>query len=63
MGRLLRGCGLALMAAGGLLALATLLHPSHETAATITASEVGLVAAHAAYTMSWLQVLLGQPGL
>ncbi len=63
MGRLLRGCGLALMAAGGLLALATLLHPSHETAATITASEGGLVAAHVAYTMSWLLVLLGLPGL
>ncbi len=63
MGRLLRGCGLALVAAGGLLVLATLLHPSHETAATITASEGRLVAAHVAYTLSWLLVLLGLPGL
>ena len=63
MRRLLGGCGLALVAAGGLLALATLLHPSHETATTITASEGQLVAAHVAYTLSWLLVLLGLPGL
>ena len=51
------------MAAGGLLAVATLLHPSIETAATITASEGRLVAAHVAYTLCWLLVLLGLPGL
>jgi len=50
-GRLLRGSGLALIAAGGLLAVATLLHPSVETAATITAGEGRLVAAHVAYTL------------
>ena len=44
--RLLRWCGMALVAAGVLMAVATLLHPSSETATTIIASEVGLVAAH-----------------
>jgi hypothetical protein len=44
-GRLLRGSGLALVTAAVLLAAATLLHPSYETAATITASEGRLVAA------------------
>ena len=43
---LLRWCGMALVAAGVLMAVATLLHPSSETATTIIASEVGLVAAH-----------------
>ena len=57
--RLLRWCGLALGVAGVLMAVATLLHPSHETATTIIASEVRLVAAHATYTLSWLLVLLG----
>jgi hypothetical protein len=61
--RLIRWCGLALVAAGVLMAVATLLHPSHETATTIIASEVRLVAAHSAYTLSWLLVLLGLPGL
>ena len=61
--RLLKGSGLALVAAGGLMAVATLLHPSQETATTIIASEVRLVAAHVAYTLSWLLVLLGLPGL
>ena len=44
--RLLRWCGMALVAAGVLMTVATLLHPSSETATTIIASEVGLVAAH-----------------
>ena len=61
--RLLRWCGLALVAAGVLMAVATLLHPSQETATTIIASEVGLVAAHFVYTLAWLLVLLGLPGL
>jgi hypothetical protein len=61
--RLAKWCGLALAAAGVLMAVATLLHPSHETATTIIASEVRLIAAHAAYTLSWLLVLLGLPGL
>jgi hypothetical protein len=61
--RLLRWCGMALIAAGVLMVIATLLHPSRETAATIVASEPRLVAAHAAYTLAWLLVLLGLPGL
>jgi hypothetical protein len=61
--RLLRWSGLAVVAAGLLMAVATLLHPSHETATTIIASEVRLVAAHVTYTLSWLLVLLGLPGL
>lgn len=61
--RLLRWCGLALVAAGVLMAVATALHPSHETATTIVASEVTLVAAHSVYTLSWFLVLLGLPGL
>ena len=45
------------------MAVATLLHPSRETAATIIAGEARLVAAHVLYTLSWLLVLLGLPGL
>jgi hypothetical protein len=60
---LLRWCGMALVAAGMLMVVATLLHPSRETAATIIDSEVGLVAAHFVYTLAWLLVLLGLPGL
>jgi hypothetical protein len=39
--RLLRWCGMALVPVGVLMAVATLLHPSGETATTIIASEVG----------------------
>lgn len=60
---LLRWCGLALVAAGGLMVGATLLHPSRETASTIVASEWQLVAAHVVYTLAWLLVLLGLPGI
>jgi uncharacterized membrane protein YdjX (TVP38/TMEM64 family) len=42
----LRWCGIALVAAGVLMVVATLLHPSRETATTIVASESRLVAAH-----------------
>ena len=59
--RLLRWSGLALVAGGVLLAVATALHPSRETVATIIASEVRLVAAHVLYTLSSLLVLLGLP--
>ena len=59
---LLRWCAMALMAAGALMVVATLLHPSRETATTIVASEPRLVAAHVAYTFAWLLVLLGLPG-
>ena len=61
--RFLRRCGLALIAAGVLMVVATLLHPSRETATTIVASEPRLVAAHVVYTPAWLLVLLGLPGL
>ena len=61
--RLLRWGGLALVAGGVLLAAATLLHPSRETASMIIASEVRLVTAHVFYTLSSLLVLLGLPGL
>ena len=57
---LLRWCGLALVAAG---VVATLLHPSRETATTIVASKPRLVAAHVVYTLAWLLVLFGLPGL
>jgi hypothetical protein len=62
-GRLQRLGGLALVAAGVLMVVATLLHPSRETATTIIASEYRLVAAHVMYTLSWLLVLFGLPGL
>jgi hypothetical protein len=61
--RLLRWSGLALVAGGVLMAVATSLHPSRETASTIIASEVRLVASHVIYTLSSLLVLLGLPGL
>src|SRR4249920_2710916 len=61
--RFLRWCGMALVVAGPLIVVATLLHPSRETAGTIIASEVRLIAAHALYTLAWLLVLLGLPGL
>ena len=63
LARLLGWCGIALLAAGVLMVVATLLHPSRETATTIDASEPRLVAAHVVYTLAWLLVLLGLPGL
>jgi hypothetical protein len=60
---LFRWCGMALIAGGVLMVVATLLHPSRETATTIVATESRLVAAHVAYTLAWLLVLLGLPGL
>jgi len=50
----LKWAGMALVVAGVLMVVATVLHPSRETATTIVASEVGLVAAHVLYTLSWL---------
>jgi hypothetical protein len=58
-----RWSGLALVAGGLLLPVATALHPSRETPATIVEAEVRLVAAHALFTLSYLLVLLGLPGL
>ena len=60
--RLFRWRGMALIAACVSMVVATLLHPSRETATTIIASESRLVAAHVAYTFAWLLVLLGLPG-
>jgi hypothetical protein len=60
---LLRWSGLALVAGGLLMAVATALHPSRETTATILQAEVRLVAAHILFTLSSLLVLLGLPGL
>ena len=56
--RLLRWCGLALIVAGVMMVVATLLHPSRETATTIVATEPRLVTAHVVYTLAWLLVLL-----
>ena len=63
LAHLLRWCGMALMTAGVLMVIATLLHPNRETATTIVAGESRLVAAHVVYTIAWLLVLLGLPGL
>ena len=60
---LVRWSGLALVTGGLLLALASALHPSRETTATILQAEVRLVAAHVLFTLSSLLVLLGLPGL
>jgi hypothetical protein len=60
---LLRCSGLALITGGLFMVLATVLHPSRETPATILQAEVRLVAAHALFTLSYLLVLLGLPGL
>jgi hypothetical protein len=60
---LLRWSGLALVAGGLLLVVATSLHPSRETTATILQAEVRLVAAHVLFTLSSLLILLGLPGL
>src|SRR5215211_5813569 len=60
---LVRWSGLALVAGGLLLALASALHPSRETTATILTAEVRLVAAHVLFTLSSLLILLGLPGL
>jgi hypothetical protein len=54
---------MALIAAGVSMVLATVLHPSRETATTIVATEPRLVAAHVVYTLAWLLVLLGLLGL
>jgi hypothetical protein len=60
---LMRWSGLALVAGGLLMAVATGLHPSRETPVTILEAEARLVAAHALFTLSYLLVLLGLPGL
>jgi hypothetical protein len=59
---LVRWSGLLLVAGGLLMAVATALHPSRETTATILEAEVRLVAAHVLFTLSSVMVLLGLPG-
>ena len=54
---------MVLVSGGLLMAAATALHPSLETATTILESEVRLVAAHVLHTLSFLLVLLGLPAL
>jgi hypothetical protein len=54
---------MALVVAGVLMVVATMLHPSRETAVTIIASEPRIIVAHVLYTVAWLLVLLGLPGL
>ena len=49
---LLRWSGLVLVAGGLSMAVATALHPSRETPATILEAEVRLVAAHGLFTLS-----------
>ena len=63
MPALLRWSGLVLVAGGLLMVVATFLHPSRETTATIVEAEVRLVTAHVLFTVSYLLVLLGLPGL
>ena len=60
---LLRWSGAALVAGGLLLVVATVLHPSVETATSILETEKRLVASHVLFTSSFLAVLLGLPGL
>jgi hypothetical protein len=60
--RFLRWCGMALVVASLLIVIATLLHPSRETAATIIASEVGLIAAHAFAVRRLGTMVLTGPG-
>jgi hypothetical protein len=54
---------MALVAGGVAMVVASLLHPSLETDTTIPQVEVKLVAAHVFYTLAYLLVLLGLPGL
>ena len=58
-----RWSGIACILAGLLLALATLIHPSRETAEIILKQEFRLVAAHWLFTFSCGFLLLGLPGL
>jgi hypothetical protein len=60
---LLRWSGMALIVGGLLTVVATALHPSRETTISILQTEPRLVAAHALFTLAYLLVLLGLPGL
>ncbi len=63
MAPLLRWSGMALIVGGLLTVVATALHPSRETTVSILQTETRLVAAHALFTLAYLLVLLGLPGL
>jgi hypothetical protein len=54
---------MALIVGGLLTVVATALHPSRETTISILQTEPRLVAAHALFTLGYLLVLLGLPGL
>ena len=60
---LIRGGGMALIVGGVLFAVATLLHPSQETPATILETEVRLVGSHAVWIVSYVAILFGLPAL
>ena len=51
------------MVGGILFVVATLLHPSQETAQTILETETSLVASHAVYIISYVLILLALPTL
>lgn len=61
--RLIGRSALTLCAAGPLILLATLLHPSRETPATIMEAESRLVASHALYTVAYLLAMFGLAAL
>ncbi len=60
---MVRWSGFSLILAGLLVALATLIHPSKETAQSILAQETRLVAGHWLFTLYCVFFLLGLPGL
>jgi hypothetical protein len=60
--RLFRWCGMALIAGGVFMVVATLLHPSRGDRHDDCCHRVA-VTAHVAYTLAWLLVLLGLRGL
>lgn len=54
---------LSLVVGGILFVVATLLHPSQETAESILETETTLVASHAVYIISYVLILLALPNL
>ncbi len=60
---MVRWSGFSLILAGLLVALATLIHPSKETAQSILAQETRLIAGHWLFTLYCVFFLLGLPGL
>ncbi len=60
---MVRWSGFSLVLAGLLVALATLIHPSKETAQSILAQETRLISGHWLFTFSCIFLLLGLPGV